>query len=531
MGFGIRTMVIFCLLLLSSKVMAQISPGELAKVHAHLEGMANCTQCHTLGAKVSNEKCLDCHKEIKARLNESKGFHASTKVKSKECIICHSDHYGRNYDIVHLVKDKFDHHDTGYKLEGKHATKDCKDCHKRDFITDPDLKKKQETYLGLNEQCLTCHEDVHQKSLAVNCQNCHTFEAFKPATKFDHNKAKYKLKAKHAAVACDKCHLKSVRNGKNFQQFTGLQYNNCVNCHKDPHENKFGQSCTQCHVEESFRTVKSLGQFDHSKTGFPLTGRHLQLDCKLCHKVSITIPVKHERCTDCHKDFHKNQFSKDGRTPDCSECHDVSGFSQFSFSIEKHNESKFKLEGAHLAAPCFDCHKKGKEWSFRSIGEKCVDCHKDIHQNSIDAKYYPAQRCENCHKVAAWSNVQFDHMQTSFALEGKHAATSCRKCHFDVLIPEVVNQKFNTKNGSCESCHKDVHFGQFKEKKSDYCIRCHGFENWKPDKFDHNSTRFKLDGGHKNVACVKCHKVVKEGSNQFTNYKFKDILCVTCHLQ
>ena len=103
--------------------MAQISPGDLATVHAHLEGMANCTLCHTLGAKVSNEKCLDCHKEIKKRLDESKGFHTSSKVKGKECIICHSDHYGRNYDIVHMVKDKFDHNDTGYKLEGKHAKK------------------------------------------------------------------------------------------------------------------------------------------------------------------------------------------------------------------------------------------------------------------------------------------------------------------------------------------------------------------------------------------------------------------------
>ena len=50
---------------LSQVGFSQISPGELAKVHAHLEGMSNCTQCHSLGAKVSNEKCLDCHKEVK----------------------------------------------------------------------------------------------------------------------------------------------------------------------------------------------------------------------------------------------------------------------------------------------------------------------------------------------------------------------------------------------------------------------------------------------------------------------------------
>lgn len=531
MDFIKKTLVIVSVLLLSMRAVAQISPGELAKVHSHLEGMTNCTQCHSLGAKVSNEKCLDCHKEIKARLNESKGFHASAKVKSKDCIICHSDHYGKNYDIVHLVKDKFDHNDTGYKLEGKHATKDCKDCHKRENIENPEIKKKQETYLGLSDRCVTCHEDLHQKTLSVNCQNCHSFEGFKPAIKFDHNKAKFSLKAKHAAVACEKCHMKSVRYGKNFQQFTGLQFQKCVNCHKDPHENKFGQNCSQCHAEDSFKAVKSLGQFDHNKTGFPLTGRHLQLACKQCHKVSITVPVKHDRCTDCHKDYHNNQFLKNGKLPDCSECHDVSGFVQFSFPIEKHNQSKFKLEGAHLAAPCFECHKKGKEWSFRGIGEKCVDCHKDLHLNNLDAKYYPAQRCENCHQVAAWNEVKFEHQQTSFKLEGVHATISCRKCHFDAKIEGVVNQKFNTKDSSCETCHKDVHYGQFKETNEQVCLKCHGFDNWKPEKFDHNSTRFKLDGGHKGVACLKCHKVLTEGSNQYINFKFKDILCATCHLQ
>jgi len=146
-------------LVLSFNGLAQISPGDLAKVHAHLEGMANCTQCHTLGDKVSNDKCLDCHKEIQARIKEAKGFHSSLKVQGKNCVICHSDHYGRNFDIVHLQKDKFDHADTGYKLEGKHAKRECFECHKNENIKDVELKKKKETFLGLSDQCAACHED------------------------------------------------------------------------------------------------------------------------------------------------------------------------------------------------------------------------------------------------------------------------------------------------------------------------------------------------------------------------------------
>lgn len=525
------TIIILCTIMLSMRGMAQISPGDLAKVHAHLEGMANCTLCHTLGAKVSNEKCLDCHKEIKKRLDESKGFHASSKVKGKDCIICHSDHYGRNYDIVHLMKDKFDHNDTGYKLEGKHAKKDCQDCHKKENIADSQLKNKHETFLGLNDRCLTCHEDFHQKTLSVNCLNCHVADAFKPASKFDHTKAKFQLKGRHAEVACVKCHAISIRNGKSFQQYAGLQFQNCVSCHKDPHENKFGQNCTQCHVENSFHTVKSTGQFDHSKTGFLLEGQHAQVACKLCHKVSITAPVKHEKCTDCHKDYHKNQFMKDGKSPDCSECHDATGFTKFSYSFEKHNLTKFKLEGAHQATPCFECHKREKDWNFRGIGERCVDCHKDIHQNLIDAKYYPSQKCESCHQASAWSDVKFDHQLTSFALEGKHADATCRKCHFKDNRISVDNQIFNALKANCGNCHNDVHHGQFNENKEIVCLRCHGFENWKPEKFDHNSTRFKLDGGHKDVACIKCHKPLTEGNIRYINYKFKEILCTTCHLQ
>jgi hypothetical protein len=524
-----KIILIFFLLLATLNGAAQISPGELAMVHAHLEGISNCTKCHTLGDKVSNEKCLDCHSEIKVRLDASKGFHSSTKVKSKDCTVCHGDHYGRNFDIVHLVKEKFDHNDTGYKLEGSHVKPACTDCHKKENIADAQLKKIRESYLGLSRECAACHEDVHQKTLPADCRACHTYDAFKPASGFSHARAKFPLKARHAEVACEKCHPRSIRNGKSFQQFTGLKFQNCSGCHPDPHDNKFGQNCSQCHVEESFRNLKSTGNFDHSRTGFMLEGRHANVACKLCHKISITAPVKHEKCADCHKDYHHGQFVKNAQSPDCSECHGVNGFAQSSFTIDKHNQSGFKLEGAHLATPCLECHKKQKEWNFRNIGIKCVDCHQDIHLNLIDPKYYPSSRCENCHGAGSWKEVTFDHRQTSFILEGRHASVSCRQCHFKRKTEGANIQLFSGLSAKCESCHSDVHFGQFSEEKQVACLKCHGFENWKPVKFNHDETRFKLDGGHKNVACGKCHKPQTVGSTTFINYKFKEILCATCH--
>ena len=512
----------------------QISPGELSKVHASLDGMANCTKCHKFGEKISNEKCLACHTEIKSRTDKKKGYHSSSEVTSKTCITCHSDHHGRNFEIIHFDKNKFDHNLTGYKLEGVHAKKECEKCHKATFVTDSDpiIKKKSSTYLGLTTECFGCHEDVHQRTLSNTCTNCHTNEAFKPASKFDHSKAKFQLKGKHSTVLCKDCHKTIVQNGKSMQQFIGLQFSSCVNCHKDVHKDQFGQNCTQCHTEESFKAIKGISKFDHAKTGYVLVGKHLTVACKSCHKVSLTTPLPHDKCTSCHVDYHKGEFSKAGKSPECTQCHSMEGFKTSSYTIEQHNLSGFKLEGGHLAAPCFECHKKGKDWKFKEVGKKCAACHENIHRNIMDIRFIPDDNCESCHNVNTWKDVKFDHKLTSFPLEGKHTGQTCRKCHFDDKADGSYSQKFaSLKSGSCEACHTDVHRAQFKENNQTLCSKCHGFEIWKPAKFNHDSTRFKLDGAHQKVACVKCHKPVKEGETTYINYKLKDTKCTSCHLR
>src|SRR5665647_3163033 len=77
--------------LLGYNVSAQISPGDLSKAHAGLEGISNCTKCHDVGNKVTREKCLACHKEIKANIAAHKGFHASAEVGNKDCFVCHNE--------------------------------------------------------------------------------------------------------------------------------------------------------------------------------------------------------------------------------------------------------------------------------------------------------------------------------------------------------------------------------------------------------------------------------------------------------
>lgn len=518
-------------LFLNLTVSGQISPGELAEPHAHLEGISNCTKCHELGEHVSDAKCLACHKEVKSRTDQKKGFHSSAGVLSKRCTVCHNDHHGRKFEIVHFDKNKFDHQSTGFALEGKHKEKQCADCHKPEYIKDEAIKKKKMTYLGLDPKCLSCHKDFHQQTLSGDCVSCHNFTAFKPAIKFRHQTTKFPLKGKHVDVACVKCHPLEKKNGQDFQRFAGIAHGNCADCHIDVHENKFGNDCRKCHSVESFHTVSGIKTFDHNQTEYPIEGKHQSLDCKACHKGKLTDPIRHNRCVDCHKDYHKGQFAKQNPASDCKDCHDVTGFKETFFTIEQHNKSSFKLEGAHVATPCFACHKTTAEWKFRDLNKKCVDCHQNIHQDKMEEKYIPEGRCDKCHNTINWKAITFDHKVTNFDLQGKHATQSCRACHFRKSNDNQVVQKFSGLKGICLECHTDVHQKQFSLNGTTDCTTCHGVENWKAERFNHNQTRFKLDGGHQGVACKKCHLENNSGAVPFIQYKNTQMLCSDCHLQ
>ena len=507
---------------------AQISPGDLAGPHSHLEGISNCTQCHVLGNKVSAGKCIACHTEIKERTELQKGYHASSDVKGKECIICHSDHHGKNFQMIRFDIAKFNHSLTGFTLSTPHSKKQCADCHNVKFITDQKIKVKKYTYMGVGNECLSCHEDYHQKTLSSDCLSCHSPDTFKPASKFSHDKTKFKLVGKHSSTDCSRCHKVEITGGKKFQDFRVPNFN-CSDCHKDPHQNKFGQTCNQCHNEESFEVVKGVKVFDHNKTDYKLEDKHLSVNCKECHKTKFTDPLKFNLCTDCHADYHKKQFVKNGISPDCSQCHTVKGFELFPYTIDQHNRGAYPLQGAHLAVPCTDCHKKQKEWNFRGMGINCKDCHKDVHQNQIEAKYYPDGNCNSCHNTGGWDDINFDHSKTQFTLTGAHTRQNCKACHLPDASSSIDQQKFSGLSTNCSGCHEDKHFKQFEKNGKTSCTDCHNTDNWKASVFDHKNTAFPLDGKHVYVPCAKCHKPQQEGSYFYIKYKLKIFTCESCH--
>lgn len=508
---------------------AQLSPGDLSEVHAHLEGLTNCTLCHTLGKQVSDQKCLDCHKELNQRILASKGYHVSSEVKGKRCVSCHNDHHGRNFQIIRFDQDTFDHRLTQYTLEGAHAKIGCRDCHQKKYIRDENIASKKNTFLGLETSCTSCHEDYHQKSLSEDCISCHDFNAFKPAPGFDHDNSRFKLLGKHLETDCEACHKMTQKEGKKYQQFSGLKFNNCVDCHEDVHQGKFGIDCKKCHSEKSFRQLISNNSFDHSLTDFALEGRHRVVACASCHKKAYAEPLEHRYCSNCHDDYHEGQFVRAAQKPDCSLCHTVQGFLGSTYSIERHQQSDFILKGAHLATPCFECHKKETKWSFRQIGKYCIDCHNDIHQGYIPEKYYPGSTCTQCHNEESWKGIQFDHQLTDFPLEGKHKEPSCRACHFNEKSTGLEVQRFSGLKDQCTHCHTDNHQNQFDINGNTDCLRCHDFNNWKAERFDHAKTGFPLEGKHAGVACADCHKSFPVNQQSYVLYKIKDFRCEACH--
>ena len=610
-----KARIIACTLIVcvSFSTNAQISPGALTNAHAQFEGIANCTKCHVLGDKVTNDKCLECHKEIKTRIDQRRGYHSSSEVTGKDCFACHSEHHGRNFEIIRFDEEHFNHQLTGYKLTGAHMEQDCRACHQPENIVSPEFRKNKDTYLGLSTDCKSCHQDVHQNTLGNNCASCHNTAVFKPAALFDHAKTEFPLRGQHRNVDCASCHQVVVQNDQLFQKFSGIAFNscvdchddahdsrlgnnckachteesfqtfigkssfnhqqtdfpllgkhkqvncaschqldgqtnaanvfadhrgkdfhNCVACHEDVHDSKFGTDCKQCHTEESFFKIKNLDKFDHNRTEFPLLGKHAAVDCKQCHETRLTDPVAHTNCMDCHEDFHEGQFVSINTTPvDCKACHNVEGFQPSLFTIEKHNEGPFPLTGAHLATPCASCHLQEKEWTFRNIGSACIDCHQDIHKGFLSQQYYPDNACTSCHSTEAWTSVSFEHDDTGFALEGKHEVISCTACHQpEVEEVSTSHLAFTGLETNCVSCHENIHGSQFEAAGGGTdCRQCHGFEAWKPAMFDHNNARFKLDGAHINLSCNQCHfEEVGLDGVQRTNYRSGKLECVDCHL-
>ena len=83
-----------------------LSPGELSRPHAALEGTAHCTKCHPAGGKLAAEPCLACHEELRGRIAAGKGLHGRIPAADRACERCHHEHEGRDFALVSWGKER-----------------------------------------------------------------------------------------------------------------------------------------------------------------------------------------------------------------------------------------------------------------------------------------------------------------------------------------------------------------------------------------------------------------------------------------
>lgn len=580
-----RALALVGMLTVSAVARADLfSPGELAKPHQELEGISNCTKCHPAGDKLSQEACLTpCHTELKPSINAGKGLHGRLPEEKRACESCHGDHKGRAFAIVDWSpggKKAFDHRRTGWPLKGAHFKTECDKCHERRLITWPVaiklLETRPHTLLGVDQACEACHFDEHRGQQKEDCGYCHGEKDWKPAPGFDHDNANYALKGKHKKVKCEKCHPSQkdeVKHGfpapksETFLKLNNLEYATCTDCHKDPHENRFGPRCSSCHTVDGWNIIRNASEERefHEKTRYPLKGAHLDVECRACHgpypgQRAKFKNMKFEDCTDCHPDSHVGQIATQGtKLPDCTVCHSVDGFMPAQYGLVEHQKTKYPLEGAHAVVPCDACHEQVASlqkkipaavladlrrkrrvelfslaiFDFPKPSEKCDSCHADVHKGQLE------KPCDACHEAASFTKVRFDHQKDSrYPLTGKHEKVPCEKCHFvptgskdqvegkPVVLYRPMDQK-------CGACHPDEHAGQFVKKgKPVDCDACHTTDDWKKGKFKHEPpfTTYVLDGEHVKVPCEKCHPKVTIGPKlSVVRYTPVTRTCEGCH--
>jgi hypothetical protein len=558
------------------------SPGELSQAHAQLEGLSKCTSCHLAGEQLSAAACLDCHQELKPEIAAKKGLHGRIPEDQRACNTCHREHQGRSFALVDwgAGRPRFDHLRTGTKLEGKHARLACDACHDPRLIADPAVqamlkeKPKKKTLLGLSTRCDRCHFDEHRGQLDRDCTRCHDPSSFKPA-RFAHEKV-WALEGKHARVACEKCHGREADPAlaagtfpaparADFARYKPVTHAACTDCHKDPHDHRFGATCTRCHTPEGWLLLRELGKERafHDKARFPLKGAHVSVTCQACHGPSPGRPARFkamafQACTDCHADAHLGQLVSDPRGPACDGCHSVETFAQPRFGLPQHQKTRFPLEGGHRAVACALCHKvdpalqakapqaaaqkplAGKRtprfvltrFQIQGALDRCETCHVDPHAGQFAAR---VEGCASCHDVKSFATVRFDHQKDSrFKLEGKHAQAACASCHPKVASKRGESVRYKGLALTCAGCHPDPHAGQLAARRGEAtdCARCHTTDGYPKTRFTHTPpfTDFRLEGKHEKLACEKCHPSVALAAQvQARRYKPLPRTCEGCH--
>ena len=274
---------------------AQAGEEALRGVHSHAETGGRCEACHTApwSSDTLADRCLDCHTSVAAELTDASTLHGALEVErsARGCRLCHTEHRGPTTALTEVDPATFPHAVTGYVLTG-HRTQGagqpftCADCHPAS------LARFDAT------TCDTCHRQAdatymqaHTSAFGAECLVCHDGGDRYSRRTFDHGRA-FPLTGKHTRAACAACHV-GARSPADLKATPQT----CVGCHAkdDQHKGAFGTACGACHKTDAWQGAT----FDHGKSAFPLTGKHIQVDCARCH-INNVYKATPQTCVGCH---------------------------------------------------------------------------------------------------------------------------------------------------------------------------------------------------------------------------------------
>ena len=487
-------------------------------VHQRKMG-TNCAQCHTvqgwntavqqvkehqnrfplLGAHAAVQ-CEDCHKG--AAVGQFKGL-------STACVSCHradfqkttnpnhvTSQFPQNCQMCHTfdswIGATFNHAGppANFPLTGAHATIACTTCHinnNYNLTTPPNACGNSGCHLTTWQQTTNPNHAAAPTVFPVaNCSTCHTTTTWTTAT-FDHSTTGFPLTNSHQlapagkVTACTDCHINNNYNlttppnacgNSGCHLTTWQQTTNPV--HSSAGAPFAAANCSTCHNTIAWTTAA----FDHSTTGWPLTGSHQMSPagkvnaCTDCHvSNNYTFTSANTDCYGCHKTAWQSTTTLGGSvpnhvaanfpTPMCLSCHDTVLWSDGKFD---HSTTGFPLQGPHMLPPrstvtgaigamvnaCTDCHMGGNY----TTGYPTTDCYGCHQTYFINAQAYGANvpnhvaasyptTCITCHTTwvtTAWLGAVFNH--TFFRIP--HYGSVCTDCH-------IVSTDY--KQFSCENCH------------------------------------------------------------------------------
>jgi cytochrome b subunit of formate dehydrogenase len=384
----------------------------------------NCDRCHVGDSRKPGEVqfvgletsagCIQCHADPH-----------QGQFRQQACTSCHNE---QGWTAKHLL---FVHNrDSTFSLKGKHERITCADCHKPPPAA-AQVTLAHATFKGLGTSCQSCHTDPHAGQFHLDCTACHTEQGWTGRQLlFTHERDdRFHLTGKHAALECRQCHSPPDAKGSlAHAQFASLN-TDCSQCHADPHDRQFSQSCTACHSESGWTGRQLL--FSHkTDTKFPLRGKHAELQCRQCHappdaRASLAhapFAKVSTDCRQCHTDPHRGQFQQS-----CSACHTEQGWKGRDLLFDHNRDSRFKIDALHRDVACSSCHKKeeGRQ-VFTSLSTSCEQCHKNLTQlmaGQIGSERAPADphsgrvACVACHEPSIRSPAA-----------GQYA-DACERCH------------------------------------------------------------------------------------------------------